>query len=121
MPTIRSRSRTPNCPISDPTISISYEAGGVAAASPRGRRRAHAVPAVARKLPHAKARSSKKVRPAPGGEPAAREPGLGTGRGGDMTGAAKLLQREVAVATAGRGSPSVTQVLGSLCDWRLTK
>jgi hypothetical protein len=29
---------------------------------------------------------SKKVRPAPGGEPAAREPGLGTGRGGDVTG-----------------------------------
>ena len=27
----------------------------------------------------------KKVRPAPGGEPAAREPGLGTGRGGDVT------------------------------------
>jgi len=27
-----------------------------------------------------------KVRPAPGGEPAAREPGLGTGRGGDVTG-----------------------------------
>ena len=33
---------------------------------------------------HAFAR--KKVRPAPGGEPAAREPGLGTGRGGDVTG-----------------------------------
>jgi FkbM family methyltransferase len=30
----------------------------------------------------------KKVRPAPGGEPAAREPGLGTGRGGDVTGVA---------------------------------
>ena len=30
----------------------------------------------------------KKVRPALGGEPAAREPGLGTGRGGDVTGAA---------------------------------
>ena len=29
---------------------------------------------------------SKKVRPAPGEEPAAREPGLGTGRGGDVTG-----------------------------------
>jgi len=29
-----------------------------------------------------------KVRPAPGGEPAAREPGLGTGRGGDVTGIA---------------------------------
>jgi hypothetical protein len=27
----------------------------------------------------------KKVRPALGGEPAAREPGLGTGRGGDVT------------------------------------
>ena len=30
----------------------------------------------------------KKVRPALGGEPAAREPGLGTGRGGDVTGVA---------------------------------
>jgi hypothetical protein len=30
----------------------------------------------------------KKVRPALGGEPAAREPGLGTGRGGDVTGLA---------------------------------
>ncbi len=29
-----------------------------------------------------------KLRPAPGGEPAAREPGLGTGRGGDVTGVA---------------------------------
>jgi hypothetical protein len=33
----------------------------------------------------------KKVRPALGGEPAAREPGLGTGRGGDVTGLAELL------------------------------
>jgi hypothetical protein len=31
------------------------------------------------------------VRPALGGEPAAREPGLGTGRGGDVTGVAYLL------------------------------
>jgi len=31
---------------------------------------------------------SKKVRPPPGGEAAAREPGLGTGRGGDVTGVA---------------------------------
>ena len=30
----------------------------------------------------------KRVRPALGGEPAAREPGLGTGRGGDVTGLA---------------------------------
>ena len=29
---------------------------------------------------------AEKVRPAPGGEPAAHEPGLGTGRGGDVTG-----------------------------------
>src|SRR5580704_16761221 len=50
----------------------------------------------------------KKVRPAPGGEPAAREPGLGTGRGGDVTGLADLLAgyRELAVSGAGRGSPS---------------
>jgi hypothetical protein len=33
----------------------------------------------------------KKVRPALGGGPAAREPGLGTGRGGDVTGLAELL------------------------------
>ena len=31
---------------------------------------------------------NKKVRPAPGGGPAARKPGLGTGRGGDVTGLA---------------------------------
>jgi len=30
------------------------------------------------------------VRPTPGGEPAACEPDLGTGRGGDVTGLAKL-------------------------------
>ena len=30
----------------------------------------------------------KRVRPALGGGPAAREPGLGTGRGGDVTGSA---------------------------------
>jgi len=30
-------------------------------------------------------RRAKKVRPAFGGRPAAREPGLGTGRGGDVT------------------------------------
>ncbi len=32
--------------------------------------------------------AAKKVRPPPGGEAAAREPGLGTGRGGDVTGVA---------------------------------
>jgi hypothetical protein len=34
---------------------------------------------------HGEKAEIKKVRPAPGGEPAAREPGLGTGRGGDVT------------------------------------
>ena len=65
----------------------------------------------------------KKVRPAPGGEPAAREPGLGTGRGGDVTGVASsyFVQREVAVAGAARGSPSEIQTFGSACDWRFTK
>ena len=65
----------------------------------------------------------KKVRPAPGGEPAAREPGLGTGRGGDVTGVASSysVQREVAVAGAARGSPSEIQTFGSACDWRFTK
>src|SRR5947209_20080105 len=33
-----------------------------------------------------------KLRPASGGKPAAREPGLGTGRGGDVTGIAQLLK-----------------------------
>jgi hypothetical protein len=63
------------------------------------------------------------VRPAPGGEPAAREPGLGTGRGGDVTGVASSysVQREVAVAGAARGSPSEIQTFGSACDWRFTK
>ena len=32
--------------------------------------------------------SQQKVRPPPGGGAAAREPGLGTGRGGDVTGVA---------------------------------
>jgi hypothetical protein len=66
------------------------------------------------------------VRPAPGGERAARDLGLGTGRGGDVTEAAELLsdrtdQRDVAVAVAGRGSPSAIQTFGSLCDCRFTK
>src|SRR5579862_6520188 len=57
---------------------------------------------------------AEKVRPALGGEPAAREPGLGTGRGGDVTGLAWLLvrfrvQRGVAVIGSARGSPSETQ------------
>jgi hypothetical protein len=66
---------------------------------------------------------AEKVRPAPGGEPAAREPGLGTGRGGDVTGVASsyFVQREVAVAGAARGSPSEIQTFGSACDWRFTK
>src|SRR5712671_1876166 len=69
----------------------------------------------------------KRVRPAPGGERAARDLGLGTGRGGDVTGAAKLLsgsrqdQRDVAVAGAGRVSPSAIQTFGSFCDCRFTK
>jgi hypothetical protein len=65
----------------------------------------------------------KKVRRAPGEEPAARELGLGTGRGGDVTGVASSysVQREVAVAGAARGSPSEIQTFGSACDWRFTK
>jgi hypothetical protein len=61
------------------------------------------------------------------GTVAAREPGLGTGRGGDVTGSAFSyvqcdgVDDEVAVATVGRGSPSETQLFGLLCDWRLTK
>ena len=60
-----------------------------------------------------------------GGRSAAREPGLGTGRGGDVTGVANsgflLFQRDDAVAMVGRGSPSETQRLGSDCDCRFTK
>src|SRR5262249_35376880 len=69
-------------------------------------------------------RHRKKVRPTLGGGPAAREPGLGTGRGGDVTGNAELLVRcqcAVAVALDEFGSPSDTHTLGSACDWRLTK
>ena len=58
------------------------------------------------------------------GESRPREPGLGTGRGGDVTGLANSfssLQREVAVAGAARGSPSESHTLGSACDCRLTK
>jgi hypothetical protein len=77
-------------------------------------------------LRHLSSAIRKRVRPAPGGEPAAREPGLGTGRGGDVTEFAKLLcslciQREVAVSGAVRGSPSETHTFGSDCDWRFTK
>src|SRR5258705_13448417 len=55
-------------------------------------------------------RFRKKVRPAPGGERAARDLGLGTGRGGDVTEAADLLsdrtdQRDVAGAGCRGGSP----------------
>jgi len=61
------------------------------------------------------------------GESRPREPGLGTGRGGDVTGLANSCwfvsanQREAAVAGAGVGAPSATHTLGSACDWRLTK
>jgi hypothetical protein len=66
------------------------------------------------------------VRAALGGEPPAREPGLGTGRGGDVTEFAELLcfaslQRELEVSGADLGSPSETQTFGSACDWRFTK
>src|ERR1019366_6965352 len=72
----------------------------------------------------------------PWGRPAARKPGLGTGRGGDVTGVANSLlecagpfrdhAREFACQRADTvvgacGSPSATQVFGSDCDWRFTK
>jgi hypothetical protein len=63
------------------------------------------------------------VRPAWGGA-VRREPGLGTGRGGDVTGNAYpfcFAQRDDAVAGAARGSPSETQTFGSDWDWRFTK
>src|SRR4029077_363302 len=65
----------------------------------------------------------KKMRPALG-EAGRREPGLGTGRGGDVTGNAfpfSCAQRDDAVAGAARGSPSETQMFGSDCDCRFTK
>src|SRR6186713_3161564 len=67
---------------------------------------------------HAKScgRTLGKVRP-----PAIRS---GTGRGGDVTGSriSVVAQRSLAlaVAMAGRLSPSETQTFGSLCDWRFT-
>ena len=65
----------------------------------------------------------KKVRPDLGGDPAAREPGLGTGRGGDVTGSANSFSSQRAETMAGdlRGSSSETQTFGSDCDWRFTK
>jgi len=66
---------------------------------------------------------NKKLRPTLG-EAGRREPGLGTGRGGDVTGSAYFVgvaQRDEAVAGAARGSPSETQTFGSDCDWRFTK
>jgi hypothetical protein len=76
----------------------------------------------------------KKVAAGSGGEPAAREPGRGTGRGGDVTGprtnsfcqrrntaaCLKFQRDDEAVATVGRESPSETQRLGSDCDCRFT-
>ena len=69
-------------------------------------------------------RTAKKLRPALGGGPAAREPGLGTGRGGDVTGYAELLnccQCVAAVAGAAYESPRDTHTFGFDCDWRFTK
>ena len=66
--------------------------------------------------------SPKKVRPALGGELAARDP-VWDGEGWDVTGSRNSVtavepQRSLAlaVATAGRLSPSETQTFGSLCD-----
>jgi hypothetical protein len=60
------------------------------------------------------------LRPALGGELAARDP-VWDGEGWDVTGSRVLLflcyrSWALAVATAGRPSPSETQTLGSLCD-----
>ena len=65
----------------------------------------------------------KMLRPDLGGDPAAREPGLGTGRGGDVTGSANSFSSQRAETVAGdlRGSSSETQTFGSDCDWRFTK
>ena len=68
----------------------------------------------------------KKLRPAIGGWLAAREPVWdGEGWGCDRVAGSKFLvryrSRELAVASAGRLSPSETHTLGSLCDCRLTK
>jgi hypothetical protein len=51
------------------------------------------------------------------GESRPREPGLGTGRGGDVTEPrSSLFQRDVAVSGTERGSPSASQTFGSDCD-----
>src|SRR5205807_9941991 len=73
----------------------------------------------------------------PWGKAGRCEPGLGTGRGGDVTGPQTLYSSDVtmmtplslssqrdgddAVAIVGRGSPSETQRFGSDCDCRFTK
>jgi len=77
-----------------------------------------AVIALARRALFAQKVHGKKMRPALG-EAGRREPGLGTGRGGDVTGDAypfSCAQRDDAVAGAARGSPSETQTFGSDCD-----
>src|SRR5262245_51721663 len=57
----------------------------------------------------------------PWGRPGAREPDLGTGRGGDVTGSANSLSCQRAETVAGaRGSPSETQRFGSDCDCLFT-
>lgn len=64
----------------------------------------------------------KMVRPAFGGRRPRANPVWGRGEWGRDRDAISWCQRdEVAVATVGRLSPSATQLLGLLCDWRLTK
>jgi hypothetical protein len=57
----------------------------------------------------------------PWGRPAAREPGLGTGRGGDVTGTANSLDQRAETVAGAYGSPSATHKFGSDCDCRFTK
>src|SRR5215813_5468245 len=70
-------------------------------------------------------RRTKKLRPGFGGSLAAREPVWdGEGWGCDRVACLQnpyFTSRALAVEAAGRPSPSATQTLGSLCDWRLTK
>src|SRR5690349_12925038 len=66
--------------------------------------------------------NSKKVRPALGDAGRARtRSGDGEGWGRDRTRVFLVQRVDVAVAYAGLGSPSETQLFGLLCDCRFTK
>ena len=75
----------------------------------------------ARPPPHLDDEKNRRPVPGEGGRPRANPIRGGVG----MIGFANPLweghQRDVAVAAAGRVSPSAIHALGSVCDWRFTK